>query len=268
MKSSATFWAETQWDCHAHAFGAVDRFPPITDRGYDPPRVLPEDHISTLQSAGLNRVVWVQPSIYGADNAALFDTLHRFPHISRGIAAPPREPDERVLDIWHQRGVRGLRLNLISKGGNRLADITPFVAKMKALGWHVAAFLDATDEAVLNTVIDAVEVPIVLDHFGFAGGQAFPGMKAFRALIQWIEKARIIVKLSAPYAIGVLAGALAQNLLKANPHGVIFGSNWPHIGQSATLSLSDLKTSVSEWCDKASVKADLIFDENASRLYG
>jgi predicted TIM-barrel fold metal-dependent hydrolase len=258
----------THWDCHAHAFGTADRFPPITERGYDPPRVLPEDHISTLQGAGLNRIVWVQPSIYGADNAALFDTLNRFPDVSRGIAAPPPKADKSVLDAWHQRGVRGLRLNLISKGGNSLADITPFSEKMKALGWHVAAFLDGTDETVLNSVIESVEVPIVLDHFGFAGGRAFPGVQAFRALIRWVEKARITVKLSAPYAIGAMTGELAVSLLKANPFGVVFGSNWPHIGQSATVSLSDFKNSVAEWCDKASVKSDLIFHENASRLYG
>jgi 2-pyrone-4,6-dicarboxylate lactonase len=258
----------THWDCHAHAFGAADRFPPIAERGYDPPRVFPDEHVSTLQSVALNRVVWVQPSIYGADNAALFDTLDRFPDISRGVAAPPSEADDSILDTWHQRGVRGLRLNLVSKGGNRLADITPYVEKMKALGWHVAAFLDATDEAALKTVIDAVEVPIVLDHFGFAGDRPFPGVDAFHALIGWVEKARIIVKLSAPYAIGSSAGSLAQSFLKANPFGAIFGSNWPYIGQSAKISLLDLKNSVSEWCDKASVKADLIFHENASRFYG
>jgi predicted TIM-barrel fold metal-dependent hydrolase len=101
-------WA-TRWDCHAHAFGAADHFLPIAERGYEPSRVLPEDHISVLESAGLNRFVWVQPSMYGADNAAPFDTLNRFPDFSRGIAAPPREADESVLAAWHQRGERGLR---------------------------------------------------------------------------------------------------------------------------------------------------------------
>ena len=83
--------AETasRWDCHVHAFGPASRFPAIAARAYDPPEARPADLIRVGQAAGLGRRVWVQPSIYGGDHAALLATLGEGTADARGVIATP-----------------------------------------------------------------------------------------------------------------------------------------------------------------------------------
>ena len=56
-------------DCHAHILGPPSRFPYVADRSYTPPDALPEDYLRMLATLGIERMVVVQASCYGEDNA-------------------------------------------------------------------------------------------------------------------------------------------------------------------------------------------------------
>ncbi|MFZ9639319.1 MAG: amidohydrolase family protein, partial [Hylemonella sp.] len=64
-------------DCHVHVFGPFDRFPLDPQRAYTPGAASVEDLSALLQRLGLRRVVVVQASPQGDDNACLIDALQR-----------------------------------------------------------------------------------------------------------------------------------------------------------------------------------------------
>ena len=221
---------EIIWDCHAHHFGSAASYPPIANRGYDPPAVGRDDYLGQASAAGVTGTVWVQPSVYGLDNAAVLDLLETRPSGTRAVIAPPNATSPQDLRRLHDLGVRGLRLNLVSKGGNGLETLAPFKTAMQDLGWHVAAFVDGSDDAALDAVLSAVDVPVVLDHFGFAG-RAMPELSVGSAFSRHLDSGRLWVKLSAGYQIdaanpsGGKAADRAARLLERAPERLLFGSN-------------------------------------------
>ncbi|MGH7043388.1 MAG: amidohydrolase family protein, partial [Acetobacteraceae bacterium] len=62
-------------DCHMHVFGPPDRYPGAPGRTYTPSAKPLDEYRRVSGQLGLQRVVLVQPSAYGADNRALLDTL-------------------------------------------------------------------------------------------------------------------------------------------------------------------------------------------------
>ena len=68
------------------------------------------------KSIGINKIVLVQPSIYGNDNSCLIDALSVVgPTNGRGVVGiDPDNVELPTLQKWHQLGVRGVRLNLKS----------------------------------------------------------------------------------------------------------------------------------------------------------
>jgi predicted TIM-barrel fold metal-dependent hydrolase len=260
------------WDCHAHAFGPVTQFPAVAGRAYEPPKVRMDEHLHAAREAGVDSVVWVQPSIYGLDNAALLSALEQGPAGIRAVIAPPAVAGTSELRPLRDLGVRGLRLNLISKGGNTLETLRPFHTALVDLGWHVAAFLDATDGEVLQAVLGQVDVPVVLDHFGYAGGPA-PTVDAFSELYRHMDSGRVWVKLSAPYQLCAgaascdAASSLAHELLRRNPERVLFGSNWPHVGQKTPSPFRQLLETTRSWIVGAGLDPVQVLGINPSTLY-
>jgi len=65
-------------DCHVHVFGDAAIFPFAEKRIYTPPQASVEQLLELQRDLHLDRVVVVQPSVYGADNACTSDAAHRF----------------------------------------------------------------------------------------------------------------------------------------------------------------------------------------------
>ena len=51
-------------------FGDVDRFPFASERSYTPPEASTAEYLAMLSTLGIERMVIVQPSVYGFDNGA------------------------------------------------------------------------------------------------------------------------------------------------------------------------------------------------------
>ncbi|WP_354400004.1 amidohydrolase family protein [Variovorax sp. OAS795] len=91
-------------DCHVHVFDPA-RFHFDSARSYTPPAATAADLIGFQQKMRMHRVVLVQPSCYGSDNAAMLDALAQFtPAQARGIAVLDFErTDATMLHALHAR---------------------------------------------------------------------------------------------------------------------------------------------------------------------
>jgi predicted TIM-barrel fold metal-dependent hydrolase len=225
-------------DTHVHVFDPA-RFAYAADRRYTPPPATHGQLGQVLARLGAERVVVIQPSCYGTDNAAMLDALrHLGPARARGVAvldgAPSHDLAQRI-DVLHRAGVRGVRLNA---SVNDLGDADAIAAQLARwqsatahLGWHVQMYLPASTVRVMADVISDLHLPVVLDHFGgldassmgpvsasplapaSASALASAGASTLASpevdtLLRLLESGHVYLKLSAPYRV---AGAGAAN---------------------------------------------------------
>src|SRR3954468_8518703 len=121
-------------DCHVHIVGPVQKYPQVPDRTYLA-GVASVATLKTLGAArGIDRFVIVQPSFYGADNAMTLDALDELDGNGRGVAViNPLKTSPATLAMFHDCGVRGLRINLYSPikppGGDTMDEAFAATAK-------------------------------------------------------------------------------------------------------------------------------------------
>lgn len=219
------------FDCHTHVFGPFDRFPLAPDRTYTPCPAGVTQLRTHLDALGIEHVVLVQPSPYGSDNSGLLDALAQLGPRARGVAViDPGATDAELRDL-HRAGVRGIRVNLHSRGSTRgLSDLLSAAAERVApLGWHVQVFAGA--ETLLGTAatIAGMAVPVVIDHLGLVPG---PG-RSLDGMCELLAEAHVWIKLSAPERStddpdGPEAATVARALLAAAPDRTVWASDWPH----------------------------------------
>jgi predicted TIM-barrel fold metal-dependent hydrolase len=99
-------------DCHVHVFGDPAAFPFAERRVYTPPQASVEQLLELQRDLHLDRVVVVQPSVYGADNACTLDAVRRMGARARGIAVIDKATSRKALEEMASAGIRGVRLNL------------------------------------------------------------------------------------------------------------------------------------------------------------
>ena len=273
-------------DCHVHVIGPKARFPLIKTRSYTPMDAPTAALAAMLKRSGLDRVVLVQPSFYGIDNACLRDCLAALPN-SRAVAVLPADVPGAALDDMHRRGVRGLRVNIATAGTASLdvmSDDIAAAAKLAARnGWHVQIFVPSAVLAPLAPTLRALPVATVVDHFGLIAPDADD--EALATLVALLDSGKTWVKISAPYRIAADVAdpridVLARRLCAANPDRVVWGSDWPHTprhdirkpGEAEELPFQDIDTKgllalVPRWLgDDALVERVLV--TNPERLYG
>src|SRR3569832_174067 len=238
-------------DCHVHVIGPKARFPLAKKRTYTPMDATTAQLAAMLRRLGLDRVVLVQPSFYGTDNACMIDCMAALPG-SRGVAVLPAEVPGSELDDLHKAGVRGLRVNIATGGTASVDQMRVDIAAAAKLcarnGWHVQIFVPASVLAPLSATLRALPVDTVIDHFGLIAPEK--------------------------------PGDAADTLVAPNPERAVWGSDWPHTprhdvrkpGEAEELPFQDIDTKgllalVPRWLgDDALVKRVLV--DNPARLYG
>ncbi|ANN61896.1 hypothetical protein A9174_33725 (plasmid) [Mesorhizobium loti NZP2037] len=276
-------------DCHVHVFGEPRRFPMSPARSYTPPPATSEQLAARQRALGLQRVVVVQPSIYGTDNSCMLDAVAQFGPDARGIAVVDR--DITAEDIWFldTSGVRGIRLNLAAGATGDLGRIRSELKLAGDLvserGWHIQIFAELSLIGVLAKDLDDLRCDIVIDHFGRADPTKGSRQDGFKVLIDLLARSRTYVKLSAPYLISTDpdqsdVASLVHTLVETNPDRLLWASNWPHPG-GGTGSRSGLDTitparsiddgaaltRLANWVPDVEIR-ERIFVTNPCRLYG
>jgi predicted TIM-barrel fold metal-dependent hydrolase len=224
-------------DCHVHVFGPFGRFPLAAERAYTPGEATLSDLRAHQAALGLDRVVLVQPSVYGSDNACLVDALERLEGQARGVAVLDADVNKATCGRLHEAGVRALRVNLGTHGIS-----APDVAQRQLMdafrtaewfGWHIQIYAGLPVLAALQPSLRQLELPLVIDHFAMAPAAGGPEQQHFDAILALVAEGRAYVKLSAPHRISSLPGnddvtPLARALIAANPDRMLWASDWPH----------------------------------------
>ncbi|WP_233238806.1 amidohydrolase family protein [Bordetella sp. LUAb4] len=231
-------------DCHVHVFDDGTRYPWDSARTYTPAAATLDELLALHARIGVDRMVIVQPSAYGADNRCTLDAVARLGKAGRAVAVIDESTSDEALRAMHAAGVRGVRVNLETTGQHdpeHARERLFWAAKRVAgLGWHVQTFTNLKTLAALADALTALPVTLVVDHFGRAQAEQGIAQPGFAMLCEAVASGRVYVKLSAPYRISRLADytdavELARALIAANPDRVLWGSDWPHPGTAAGM---------------------------------
>jgi predicted TIM-barrel fold metal-dependent hydrolase len=277
-------------DCHVHVFADPAQFPFATDRVYTPPAASVEALLDLQRALRLERVVIVQPSVYGTDNAATLDALRRIGRNARGVAVIDKSTPPTALDEMAAAGVRGVRLNLETtqrsdpSTAKALLDAT--VAQIAGRNWHIQLYTSPTVIAALKDHLAELPTPLVFDHFGAAKAALGVAQPGFDALVELVKSGRAYVQISGAYRISdkapdfADATPLAQALVSANPDRVVWGSDWPHPNSSYGRGrpLSEISPPVAvddglllnqlpKWVPDPATSRKILVD-NPAQLYG
>lgn len=253
-------------DCHAHVFEPA-RFPYARERAYTPPTAGVQQLAQLHRQLSVDRVVLVQPSVYGTDNACMLDALQVLGlDASRGIAVVDLStvPDDELRRL-HEGGVRGVRLNL-QVSGDGLAEARRQVQQAQRLrsmpGWSLQVHASLEVVAALLDDFRSLGLPVVIDHH--AGGlRPGAGDDLLNRLLVELRRGHLYVKLSAPYRLWAGAGAdqaarLAREFHAAAPDRVLWGSDWPHTGGSGQRGGNALAIEPFRTVDNGQVLRDLL----------
>ena len=261
-------------DTHAHVFGPTTRYAYTPDRSYTPPDAPLAAYRHMLATLGLGRGVLVQPSVYGTDNRLLCDSLAAGGSDLRGVAVVDAEIGDDALEDLHRLGVRGLRMNLLFKGGVPFALAETLAARVRPLGWHLQLLIDVSVFGDLRTRLSRLPVDVVVDHMGHlpaALGIDHPG---FQALLALVRDGRCWVKLSGAYR---LTGErlppyndvtpFARALVATAPERMLWGSDWPHpMIRLPMPNDGELLDLLADWVPEEDTRRRILVD-NPARLY-
>jgi predicted TIM-barrel fold metal-dependent hydrolase len=237
----------------------------------------------------MDRVVIVQPSVYGTDNSCTIDAIRQLGARARGIAVIDDQTTEAQLDAMNRDGFRGIRLNLETAGQTDPAGarrrFQAAVERMSPRNWHIQMFTRLSVIEGIHDQVMAAPIPVVFDHFGGAQASLGVGQTGFSALVDLVRNGKAYVKISGAYRASSQspdfadAKPLAQALIAANPQRILWGTDWPHpnstppASQAVTvvtplLQIDDgrLLNLLPLWAPDAAVRKTILV-ENPARLY-
>ena len=223
-------------DAHCHVFGPMALHPFSAKAKYLPEDAGPEMLFALRDRLGFAKNVIVQASCHGTDNSATLDAIARSNGKARGVAVVDPAISEDELERLHAGGMRGIRFNFLK----RLVDDAPKdrfleVSQRLPAGWHVVIYFEADILEELRSFMDAIPVPLVIDHMGrpdVTQGPDGADMRAFRALLD--SRPDIHFKPTCPDRLdptGDPWNAFAEAvrpLVEDYPDRCIWGTDWPH----------------------------------------
>jgi predicted TIM-barrel fold metal-dependent hydrolase len=278
-------------DSHVHVFDP--KFPLAERRVYTPPPATVEDLLELQRALRFDRVVLVQPSVYGTDNSCHLDALRQLGPRARGVMVIGKDTSQTELDDWAGIGVRGVRLNLETIVGGAFdaaaakAVLDNAVEKLRGRNWHIQIYTRLSVLTALKEQLAQLPLPVVVDHFGRAVVGEGPDQAGFDTLLDLVKSGRAYVKISAAHRMEKTTElypevtSLAQALVAANPDRVLWGTDWPHVNSAygrthgATaiappipidngLVLNQL---AAKWVPEPAIRRKILV-ENPARLYG
>jgi predicted TIM-barrel fold metal-dependent hydrolase len=217
------------WDCHVHVF---DGQTASRAGHYTPPRRSLQMLADCATPSGVNRFVFVQPSVYGSDNRLLLGALREGQGRHRGVVVIDDATDAAALEALHRLGVRGVRCNLVSPVGNSAAAAVRMGPTLRTLGWHVQWYARPQTLPEIAAFQARHRLTCVLDHLaGFT--PAHTADTAAWAALRSVADGGGWLKLSGWYRLDATApyAELDDTIVRAAAlfgTRCVWGSDWPH----------------------------------------
>jgi predicted TIM-barrel fold metal-dependent hydrolase len=262
-------------DSHCHIVGPEARYPVSPDRSFTAPDALTGDYLQMAGALGIERMVIVQPSFYGADNTRTVDAIAELgQHRARGVAMISPGISDAALAELDAGGIRAARFITTAGGGASIADLETVARKVAPLGWHVELYVPPASWPEILPVLERLPVAAVLDHMAALSADLTRNDPAVvKAILRLLDTEKAWVKLCGyrasvvghPYAD---VAALARMLIDHAPGRCVWGTDWPHTNIRGYMpDDGDLLDLLLDWApDEATRKAILV--DNPTRLYG
>ena len=272
---------ELACDAHFHIFGDPKRYTYEKELRYAPPLATADDYAVFRDLVGIQRMVMVQPSCFGKDNSCQLDAAAQF-GLDRCRVIVDLEDDcpDQELARLHERGARGIRINVrpIEPLTAGLADrllprIHLWEGRCREIGWSLDFLFPDWLTTEMIPHLDRLRVPFTIAHMGMNKGCNAVTSRGFQRLKDLAAHGEGLcwIKLTAPYRISTQPDyqdvvPMAQALLEAAPHRIVWGSDFPHASftQHNTVQLFNLLERIAP--DEALRREILV--TNPAVLYG
>jgi 2-pyrone-4,6-dicarboxylate lactonase len=223
-------------DAHCHVFGPMAEFPFSPKAKYLPQDAGPDQLFALRDHLGFTRNVIVQASCHGTDNAATLNAIAQSDGRARGVAVVDPAITAYELDALNDGGIRGVRFNFLK----RLVDDAPKdkfldIAARLPKDWHVVVYFEADILPEMRAFLQALPVPVVIDHMGrpdVSQGPDGADMRAFRDLLN--SRDDLWFKATCPDRLDTRGDPWPDfvhsvaPLVADYPDRVLWGTDWPH----------------------------------------
>jgi predicted TIM-barrel fold metal-dependent hydrolase len=276
-------------DSHTCVIGDPAKFPPAPSRSYTPEGASIEEMRALHRALHIERVVLVQPSVYGTDNSCTLDAVRQFGARARGVVVLADSVTSGGLDDLQRKGACGITS---AADGGPAEDAAAMrqrfkaaVDRIKGRGWHLEFHGRLADIDAIKADIVASPVPVLLfDHFGGARPALGVGQPGFDTLLGLLREGKAYVDLSAPERISKQGpdypdvAPFAKAFIAANPRQIVWGTGWPHPERAPGLGPTDIAP-LDQVDDGSALnllgrfattdeQRRLILSENPARLFG
>jgi predicted TIM-barrel fold metal-dependent hydrolase len=262
-------------DTHVHVFEPGYKLSP--GRGYNPPTSTLTDLKHLHATLGIDRVVFTQPSVYGADNSAILDGMTALnaetPNRARCVVAIALDITDDELARLDVSGVRGVRLNTDNKGGMpiEMHEIPDLVARITPFGWHIEFLFPGKDIIELMPVFTALKAPISIGHFAYQPATAGVGAPGFQALLELMRRGNTWMKISGANRVSATdlppyddVKPMAHALIEAAPERIMWGTDWPHPNKYVVNpNDGDLVDAFGDWVKDEHIQRKIMVDTPA-----
>ena len=266
-------------DCHLHIIDH-GRYPFRPGVGYTPrpdETGTREALAAMLDAHGVAHALLVQPSGYGFDNSAMLDAMAAAPGRYKAIAVISGEESDRELQALADRGVVGLRFNLVNFDPAALAGRRHGAACWRASRpWiglprsspgtsngrrQARCFGKAASRSWSIISASAISPPAsrrpASRPCSSSGAAAGPRSSSPppSELAAW------------PDRLGELDGHVEALLAAFGKERCVWGSDWPFLGLSRDIRYGDALAALDRWLPDAADR-DLVLRRNPARLFG
>lgn len=260
-----------------HICGPESQYEYAAERTYTPSDALLADYLPLAKTLGLERVVFVQPSVYGTDNTAMLEAMKQCPLQNRGVVVLDETVSDADLDGLNRAGVRGVRFNIVDVADATkqlpLEPIRRIAQRIEPFGWHLELLLHVDDYPKLDSLLGDLAVDVVVGHLGYLRPGRSIEDHGFQALLRLMQAGRCWTKLTGPYRVSAdelpysSVDEFAERLVREAPERVLWGSDWPHVMVTSTMpNDGDLLDLLFDWVPDAAIR-DKILVDNAAKLY-
>ena len=230
-------------DCHFHIIDPR-RFPLSGGVGYHPH---PGEwgtfaELSEIfQEHGIRAGLAVQPSGYGYDNRALLDALQSSGGSLKGIGVVRADCTLAELAALNQKGVVGLRFNLVDFDEHGLARsrINRLLSMMRELDMFVDMQCSPAQFLQASPLLLKSRVKILIDHCGRPEPAEGADGRSFQDLLRLSGNEHIFMKLSGPFRESNehfpyrdMDDFVDKIISVFSAERCMWGSDWPFINMS------------------------------------
>jgi L-fuconolactonase len=263
-------------DSHTHIWGSPEPAPAPLPY-YSATR---ETLIAEMASAGVERAVLIQPSVYGRDHAYLQHAVASDPERFAAVALlDPNDPEiatelDRLRTALPVRGIRLRVKDAATTGAIDSGSLDPFFTRLSQDGL-VQTFLTSPPalDAIARLGHRHPALRVVVDHFGSPDQGRLADPDYLQSLERLARTPNVSLKLSGFYALSSepyphrdFAPLTARACDLFGPNRLMWGSDFPFVAyanpySASVAQLRELLPEISE------AESELIFSRHAAALF-